>query len=106
MISRVRFRAVVLVAIAMTFGSSMVFADPAIDELMSILRSCVRAHAPEAERAGVSTPNDAAEFFLHACDGEIMTAMKRLNPDGIPPGSFRYLVYDEWKTITANRQQR
>jgi hypothetical protein len=90
----------------MTVSSQMAFADPAFDELKSTLRSCVRAHAQEAESAGVSTPNDAAEFFLQACDGEIFAAMKRLNPPAVPPGSFRYLIYDEWKAITANRQQR
>ena len=48
--SRVRF--LLAVSIAITIGSPMAFADPAIDELMSILRSCVRAHAQEAENAG------------------------------------------------------
>lgn len=106
MISRIRFPLAVSLAIAMTIGSPMAFADPAIDELKSIVRSCVRAHAQEAESAGVATPTDAAKFFQRACDGEITKAMNRLDPDGIPPGSLRIAAEDEWKAVMATRQQR
>jgi hypothetical protein len=106
MISRVRFPLAVSVAIAITMSPPMAFADPALDELKSVVRSCVRAHAQEAESAGVSTQNDADKFFQHACDGEIMAAMQRHNTTAMPPGSLRIAAEDEWKAITANRQQR
>ena len=83
-----------------------------LNEEISKLRACARAHAPEAQAAGVRTPDEAANFFIKVCVpvvglilmGSDVDQKKRLDDDlkevgALPPGMIRIVFREEWVAL-------
>ena len=73
------------------------------------LRSCVRAHAPTAQAAGVRTKNEAVEFLLQKCDAALESDFAKLGAGAltpVPPGIFRRAVQDEWAAFEGGLSNR
>lgn len=70
-----------------------------LQQVVSNLSACVRAHASMARAAGVQTRSEAVDFFRERCRpplGEFAPA----NVGAIPPGLFPATIGDEWVAST------
>jgi hypothetical protein len=90
-----------------------------LNQYISKLRACARAHAPEAQAAGVRTPNEAANYFFKVCVlvvglilmGSDVDQKKRLDDDlkevgPLPPGIIRIAFREEWAAFIENTGSR
>ncbi len=80
---------------------------------VSRFRACVRLHAPDAQAAGVRTPEDAASYAMKACmplfgiflDPNASSKAEVLE-EVLPPGIFRAVLKEEWRDFVeqGNKQ--
>jgi hypothetical protein len=92
-------------------------------QLLSKLRTCVRAHASAAEAAGTEDTNNTINFFLKACVSPVsaflggasaaqiepgMISRNDFDPakvGAIPPGIFRRVIREEWVSVGQTRSR-
>jgi hypothetical protein len=90
-----------------------------LDEYISSLRDCARAHALEAKAAGVRTPDEAASYFAKVCIPVLglfligsdvdhqNTSTDDLKDVGSPqPGIFRAAFREEWAAFIERMDGR
>ena len=72
-------------------------------EFISTVRSCARTHAPEAQVAGVRTPEQAADYFFKVC----VPVLGLLKDETSPPfGTIRAAVKEEWAAFNGRIDKR
>jgi hypothetical protein len=79
--------------------------------MITQLRGCVRAGAPEARAAGVASAEDVRTFFGQRClpsIGQLVQGKPIARPQRVPmavaPGLFWHVIQDEWAVAQAGRQ--
>jgi hypothetical protein len=90
-----------------------------LNEFISKLRACAQAHAPEAQAAGVRTPDEASNYFVKVCVpvlglflmGSEVDQKKRLDDDlkevaALPPGIIRITFREEWAAFIERTDKR
>ena len=86
--------------------------DQAEQPSISSLRACVRAHAADAQAAGVRTPGEAENYFIRQC---VPLVGMSLNPNNLPtkdddrplaPGIYRKVIKDEWSAFLEGANRR
>jgi hypothetical protein len=90
-----------------------------LNEFIFKLRACARAHAPEAQAAGVRRPDEAANYFAKVCIpvlglfllGSDDDQKKKLDGDpkemgALPPGIIRIAFREEWAAFIATTDKR
>lgn len=90
-------------------------------QLLSKLKSCVRANAPAAQAAGMKNTSDATDFFIKTCippivfPGDSAAAPPRpgmlsqsdfANMGATPPGILRRVVGEEWASFVEEARTR
>lgn len=87
-------------------------ADQVEQPSVSSLRACVRAHAADAQAAGVRTPGEAENYFIRQC---LPLVGMFLNPNNLPtkvddrslaPGIYRRVIEDEWSAFLEGANRR
>ena len=90
-----------------------------LDEYISNLRACARAHAPEAQAAGVRTQDEEVKYFSKACipvlglflmgsdiDHQKGSADELKDMGAPPPGIFRAAFREEWAAFIERMDRR
>jgi hypothetical protein len=82
----------------------------------SQFRACVRAHAADAQAAGVRTEDDAKNYSIKVCAplfGMFLGSNDASPPspnipkdEAVPPGLFRVIVREEWRDFLEQRDKR
>jgi hypothetical protein len=95
--------------------------DQNLLQLLSKLKICVRANAPDAQAAGMKNTGDATDFFIKTCMppivllGDAGVAPPRpgmlsqsdfANMGGMPPGILRRVVGEEWASFVEETRTR
>lgn len=78
---------------------------------VSRLRSCIRAHAADAQAAGVRTPGEAENYFIRQCIPLFGLFLNSNNlptrDDGpLPPGIYRTTIEEEWRAFLERSNPR
>ena len=108
-----------LLAIVLWPVSAQTAQNENLNEEISKLRACARAHAPEAQAPGVRTPDEAANYFFKACIpvlglflmGSDLDQKKRLDDDPkevgtLTPGIIRIAFREEWAAFIERTDKR
>jgi hypothetical protein len=108
-IGQLRTEIALLLATVLWPVSAQTAQNENLNEYISKLRACARVHAPEAQAAGVRTPDEAANYFFKACIpilglflmGSDVDQKKRLDDDpkevgALTPGIIRNAFREEW----------
>jgi hypothetical protein len=108
-----------LATVAWSVSAQTAARNENLNEEISKLRACARAHAPEAQAAGVRTPNEAANYFFKACIpvlglilmGSDADQKKRLDDDpkeggALTPGKIRIAFREEWAAFIERTDKR
>jgi hypothetical protein len=69
-----------------------------LGQVISDLKTCVRAHAPTAQAAGVHTASDAINFFGKTC-GPPLNDLDPAKIGVLPPGMLRIAIGEEWNAF-------
>jgi hypothetical protein len=97
---------VISTALLLAIAPSVSLAQPTSDTVILTLRTCVQANASAAQSAGVQTADEAIEFFIRTCNGELSTALAKPNVGPVVPGSFRRAIREEWTAFSAHTGNR
>ena len=82
---------------------------------VSDFRACVRAHAADAQAAGVRTEDEAADYAVKMCAPlfGVFLGSNNISPrsnipaaEAVPPGLFRVIVRQEWSDFLEQRDKR
>lgn len=100
---------VLLATLSWSVSAETVTQKQNLDEYISNLRACAQAHAPEAQAAGVRTPDEAAKYFSKVCipvlglfllgsdvDHQKRSADELKDMGVLSPGIFRVVFQEEW----------
>jgi hypothetical protein len=90
-----------------------------LDEYISNLRTCAKAHASEAWASGVRAPDEAAKYFAKICipllglflvgpdvDRQNRSADGLNDIGAVPPGIFRATFREEWAAFLEQADRR
>lgn len=90
-----------------------------LDGYIASLRACARAHAPEAQAAGVRTQDEAVKYFAKVCipvlglfltgsdaDHQKSSADDLKDMGALPPGIFRAAFREGWTAFIERMDGR
>jgi hypothetical protein len=91
-------------------------------QLLSKLKTCVRANAPAAQTAGMENTNEAINFFIETCTPPLsaltnpgaappprpgmLSQSDFANVGAVPPGIFRRVIGEEWASFVEETRTR